>query len=176
MRALILLLAVLYCTTAEILAYEADGRAYVPVVVLVAVEDAGFTEGVEVRLIETAEDPDAAHNDAIIRNIHKNLGKPVKTDHNSTAVVWMLSRWHQSSQPDSYRRNLKRRLIVGPLDAPFFDGAIRDVIENLKEAESSTGPISVIVKLKKEAVAQKLGNGDAKIEPSAPPNSRPTRE
>lgn len=166
MRALLLLLAVLYWTKADVAAYIADGYAYVPVLVLVTVEDTGITNGIEVRLTGVGEESQIHDDELIFRNIQKNLGKPVKTDQNSTAVVWMLTGWTQTSDPNSYRRVLRGKLIVGPIEAPLFEAALRDVIEDVKQAESSTIPMTVIVKLKKEAVQGNAAKSSPKIEQS----------
>ncbi len=125
----------------------ADGVAFVPVVVFVTYGDTGITKGLDVRLVEAGEDSPPDDNPPPLRNLHSNLGKPVLTDHNSTAVVWMLARW--SSSGGAYHRAIRGRLILGPPDAPLFDARLREIVEDPKKAESSSVPIFVTVKLKK---------------------------
>jgi hypothetical protein len=128
---------------------EADGVTFTPVVVVLTYKGTGHTNGMEVRLTETGED--AAHNfdqDPLLRNLFRNLGKPVKTDHNSTAVVWMFSRWLKSGK--TYARKIQGKIIVGPVDKPpLFQSTLRDLIDDLDRAASTSGPIFVQIDLKR---------------------------
>ena len=149
--------------------YTADGVGYLPVIVLVTLEDA-WTEGVEVRLVDAGETPGEKNYSlgpmhlAIIQN---NLAKPVKTDMNSTAVVWMKYGFAETNGT-SRSSGLRGRLIIGPEKHPYFSKPLAEIMENPEQAKTSHGPILVKVKKKKKAIqeANKLEDQDQNAQPA----------
>ena len=128
------------------------GTMYVPVVVRILVGTTGFTNGMQVKLIEVGESEKNLELDdpalsADMRNLMENLGKPVLTDRNSTATVWMKSRWVCAGEPALFRRKLRGRLVIGPDGAPLYDKPLIEIIRDLDEEECSQSPVLIEVTL-----------------------------
>jgi hypothetical protein len=158
-------------------ACNADGIAFVPVVVLVEVEGGGSTEGAEVRLLDAGgQNWEPLGATMVFRNLHRNLSKPVKTDRNSTAVVWMRVGWSESSEKESYRRGIQGRLVIGPQKHPYFDKPLSDVISDMEGEKRKSGLILVQVTLAKQAIAAGEAGAVAEQNADEPPARAPDSE
>jgi hypothetical protein len=85
------------------------------------------------------------------RTIAKGLGKPVLTDKNSTAVVWMRIYFGTSGEK-SYKKDLPGRLVLGPKDKPLFDKPLIDLLkdDSRVRVDRVDSPLVVMVDLKSE--------------------------